>query len=226
MDASMRYIQNDALGLAMCQKRPGLQQPSNVFGIVVISRSSKVLFQLSWPGLLFEQLRNLALPRPPTVGAATKTGIEYAKNKADVIITFDADGQHNPKDIEKVAGPIIAKKADLVIGSRLLNFQKMPADRLFINWIANIATFILFGVFSTDSQSGLRAFSKKAAGLINFGGDRMDFSSEILLEAHKHRLKIKEVPTSAIYTEYSRTKGQKNINALPTLARLVVKLLR
>lgn len=160
------------------------------------------------------------------VGAATKTGLEYAKDIADIIITFDADGQHNPKDIEKVIAPIIAKGADLVIGSRLLSFQKMPLDRLLLNWLANIVTFFLFGVWSSDSQSGLRAFSKKAANLVKFKGERMDFSSEILLEAKRCDLKVKEVPTVAIYTQYSRTKGQKNINALPTLARLLMKLFR
>ena len=161
------------------------------------------------------------------VGAATKTGLTYAIGQnADVVITFDADGQHQGSDIAKVIAPIRAKKGDLVIGSRLLKFQKMPLDRFFINWLANLTTFFLFGVFSTDSQSGLRAFSKKAATLINFKGERMDFSSEILLEAKKHNLKRVEVPTAAIYTKYSRAKGQKNINALPTLLRLIIKFMR
>lgn len=161
------------------------------------------------------------------VGAATKTGIDYAlTQKADIIVTFDADGQHKASDIAKVIAPILAKKADLVIGSRLLKVQKMPADRFLLNWLANLVTFFLFGVFSTDSQSGLRAFSAKAAGLINFKGERMDFSSEILLEAKKHNLRVIEVPIAAIYSDYSRAKGQKNTNALPTLARLLVKLFR
>lgn len=161
------------------------------------------------------------------VGAATKTGIEYALGQnADIIITFDADGQHQGSDIAKVIAPIIVQKADLAIGSRLLKFQQMPADRFLINWLANFVTFFLFGTFSTDSQSGLRAFSQKAARLINFKGERMDFSSEILLLAKKHNLRRVEVPISAIYSEYSRAKGQKNINALPTLLRLLVKLFR
>ena len=54
----------------------------------------------------------------------------------------------------------------------------------------------------------------------------MDFSSEILLEAKKNRLKIQEVAINAIYTNYSRGKGQKNTNAFPLLARYMVKLLR
>ncbi len=160
-------------------------------------------------------------------GAATRTGIDFAKSsQADVIVTFDADGQHNPTDIEKLVRPIIENKADLVIGSRLKKRQKMPVDRFILNWLGNIITFFLFGAFSTDTQSGLRAFSKNAASLIDFKSDRMEFSSEIIQEAKRHKLKIVEVPTDAIYTKYSRSKGQKNINALPVLIRTLVKFLR
>lgn len=161
------------------------------------------------------------------VGAATKTGLHWARSQnVDIAVTFDADGQHHPEDIEKIIKPIIINKADVVIGSRFRNKQKIPLDRFILNWFANLATFFLFGVFSTDSQSGLRAFSKEALEKIDFKADRMDFSSEILLEAKKNRLKIKEVPIKAVYTAYSRIKGQKNINALPVFARFLIKLLR
>lgn len=160
-------------------------------------------------------------------GAATRTGIVWAlDNDSDVIATFDADGQHNPGDLEKIIEPIIDGKADLVIGSRFLKKQQVPTDRFLINWIANITTYLIFGIFTTDSQSGLRAFSKKAASKINFRADRMEFSSEILSEAKKHNLKIKEIPTSAIYTQYSRHKGQKNTNVFPIMMRFFVKILR
>lgn len=160
-------------------------------------------------------------------GAATTTGIQIArKRNADLLVTFDADGQHYPEDIKKVISPIIQKKADLVIGSRLKKRQKIPLDRLILNWFANLATLFLFGVFSTDTQSGLRALSKKAIRSINIKSDRMDFSSEFLMEAKRNKLKIAEVSTRAIYTNYSRTKGQKNINALPIFARFLVKFLR
>lgn len=161
------------------------------------------------------------------LGAAIKTGISWAKNKkADIIVTFDADGQHDPRDISKVIKPILSREADLVIGSRFKKRQKIPIDRLVLNWFANLASFFLFGVISSDSQSGLRAFSKKAIKFIDFKADRMEFSSEILLEAKRNNLRIKEVPIRAIYTPYSREKGQKNLNAFPVLARSLVKLLR
>jgi len=161
------------------------------------------------------------------LGAAIKTGLEIAKKKrADIAITFDGDGQHDPADIAKVVEPIIEKKADLVIGTRFKKLQKVPFDRLIINWFANLATLMMFGVVSTDSQSGLRAFSKKAIDSIDFKGERMDFSSEILLEAKKHNLVICEVPIKAIYTPYSRAKGQKNLNSLAVFSRFLVRIFR
>lgn len=160
-------------------------------------------------------------------GAATRTGIDFAKSHdADIIVTFDADGQHSPDDIEKIVRPILENKADLVIGSRLKKRQKMPIDRFILNWLGNITTFLLFGAFSTDTQSGLRAFSKSAAGVIDFKSDRMEFSSEIIQEAKRHKLRVEEVPTHAIYTQYSRLKGQKNTNALPVFTRTLIKFLR
>lgn len=161
------------------------------------------------------------------LGAAIKTGLQFAKNhNFDLAVTFDGDGQHDPKDLIKVIQPIVDKKADLVIGSRFKRVQKVPIDRVILNWFANFATLILFGVFSTDSQSGLRAFSKKAIRLIDFKADKMEFSSEILLEAKRHSLVTAEIPIKAIYTAYSRSKGQKNTNAIPIFAKYLVRLLR
>lgn len=161
------------------------------------------------------------------LGAAIKTGMEFAKkHNADIAVTFDSDGQHNPNDIERIIQPIITKKADVVIGSRFKKNQNIPLDRLIINWMANLVTFVLYGAFSTDSQSGLRAFSKKALRLIEFQSERMEFSSEILLETKRNNLKFKEVPIDAIYTKYSRQKGQKNINAVPVFIKSLIRLAR
>lgn len=161
------------------------------------------------------------------LGAAIKTGMQWAiKSGADIAITFDADGQHNPKDVKKVIEPIISKKADISIGSRFKKRQSVPFDRFVLNWLANLVTLFLFGVYSTDSQSGLRAFSKKALGLIDFKADRMEFSSEILLEAKRNNLRIKEVPITAIYTPYSRKKGQRNLNAIPVFMKTLARMAR
>lgn len=161
------------------------------------------------------------------LGAAIKSGLEWAREqKADAVVTFDADGQHDAKDIQRLLSPIVKGKADLVIGSRFKVRQNVPIDRLLINWGANFISFLFFGVRSTDTQSGLRAFSKKAISKIDYKADRMEFSSEILIEAKRHNLKVSEIPIRAIYTDYSRNKGQKNLNAIPVFARFLVKFLR
>jgi len=84
--------------------------------------------------------------------------------KAEIIVTFDADGQHNPKDIPRLISPILKNEADVVIGSRIIGKKNnMPLFRKILNYLANLSTLIFFGIWVSDSQSGLRAFNKKAA---------------------------------------------------------------
>ncbi len=158
-------------------------------------------------------------------GAATKTGLMWAREKNySFAITFDADGQHDPTDLGKIVEMLSKNDTDLVVGSRLKKSGGMPKDRFLINWLANILTLLVFGVFSSDSQSGLKGFSRRALELIDFRGDRYDFSSEILLSAKRHNLVVKEIPTKVIYTEYSRKKGQQNSNVFYMGRKLIMKL--
>ncbi|MFW6014549.1 MAG: glycosyltransferase family 2 protein [Candidatus Nanoarchaeia archaeon] len=158
------------------------------------------------------------------LGAALGTGIEAAiEENASIIVTFDSDGQHHPDDIKKVIKPIIDKKADAVIGTRLKNPKGMPVIRRLGNWGFNIITFILFGVWTTDSQSGFRAFSREAAKKIEIKANRMEVSSEIIKEIGTNNLKLEEVPIKAIYTDYSMAHGQSSLNAFKILGKLILK---
>jgi len=142
------------------------------------------------------------------LGSALGTGFEYVKeNNFDVLVTFDADGQHNPKDIAKVLKPITDKRADVVIGSRLKNRKGMPWYRQVGILGLNIFTLIFFWVWTSDSQSGLRAFSKVAIQKIELKSNKMEVSSEFFNEVQRHNLKMKEVPIASIYTQYSLKKG-------------------
>lgn len=142
------------------------------------------------------------------LGGALGTGFEYAKmNDFDCLLTFDADGQHSHRDIWPVLRPIVYKKADVSIGSRLKDHKGMPWYRVMGIWGLNIITYLFFWVWTTDSQSGLRAFSKKAIHAINIQANRMEVSSEFFYEAGKKDLKITEVQIESIYTQYSLNKG-------------------
>ena len=164
-------------------------------------------------------------------GAATRTGLHYALSLGvNYAVTMDSDGQHAANDIPKVLSPIISKRADMVIGSRLLDTKGMPRHRVIGNKGLSFITFLLFGVFVTDSQSGLRAYNQKALQKISFHSNNYAFCSEMIWKAKQAKLRIQEVPIKAIYTDYSIRKGQSNWNAyniiMQLLRRRVMEILK
>lgn len=139
-------------------------------------------------------------------GAAVKTGIMAAKHKgATIVVTLDADGQHNPQDIAKCVAPLM-KKFDVVLGSRFLKKNEIPFSRWISNKIANVITTIVCGVAVSDSQCGLRGYGERALLRLNFLGDRYDFDSEVLRGIRQARLRFTEVPIDVRYTRYSMQK--------------------
>jgi glycosyltransferase involved in cell wall biosynthesis len=157
------------------------------------------------------------------LGSALGTGLIYANHSnADYVVTFDADGQHQSEDVKKVIAPLAKHKADVVIGSRMLTKGGMPVDRKIINLVANVVNYLLWSVWVTDTQSGLRAFSREAVRKIEIKMNKMEVSSEFLKEIGRHHLRVSEVPIKAIYTQYSKSKGQKNANAINVLVKLLV----
>jgi glycosyltransferase involved in cell wall biosynthesis len=161
------------------------------------------------------------------LGGALGTGIKAAlRLGAKLIVTFDADGQHDPADIWRLLRPIENGAADVVIGSRMLDPVGMPYSRRLANWTANFVTYVLFRARTTDSQSGLRAFSSCAAARMQLRTSGMEVSSEIIAETVKHGLQWQEMPIKAIYTDYSLSKGQSFTVGLKTLLRLILAKMR
>jgi UDP-N-acetylglucosamine---dolichyl-phosphate N-acetylglucosaminyltransferase len=97
----------------------------------------------------------------------------------------------------------------------------MPYRRRLANWTANVVTYLLFGGWTTDSQSGLRGFSNRAATQMQIITTGMEVSSEIIAEMVRKRLQWREVPIKAIYTDYSLSKGQSFMVGLRTLMHLL-----
>ena len=140
-------------------------------------------------------------------GTAIRTIFLKAQEmKADVLITFDADGQHRIEDIEKVLEPIKSNMADVVIGSRFLNnSQNIPKYRkVGIKTITEL-TNIAGGTKITDSQSGFRAYNKKILENIKPTESGMGISTEILIKTQKAGFRILEVPITISYEGYTST---------------------
>ena len=134
-------------------------------------------------------------------GAAISTLFDYCrKNNAEIMVTLDGDGQHNPDQIPDLINVIIKHNVDVVIGSRSLKDDKnLPSYRKtgikIITSTINSATNLKV----TDSQSGFRAYSKTAIDLIRPTESGMSVSTEILLKISNNGLSIAEVPITVSY---------------------------
>ena len=157
-------------------------------------------------------------------GAALQTGISFALARgATLIVTFDADGQHQVDDIETLLKRRDAEGADIVLGSRFLGeTEGMPIIRRLILKAAVIFMRLTSGLQLTDAHNGLRLFTREAAKHIHIRQNRMAHASEIINQLASLKVKVVEAPTKVVYTDYSVGKGQSSMNSFRILAELLV----
>jgi len=136
-------------------------------------------------------------------GAAIRSIFLKAKElDGDILVTFDADGQHRIEDIENVTTPIINQEAELVVGSRFLDDseKEVPQYRKVGIKVITKITNASIKEKLTDSQSGFRAYSKKVVDELNPSELGMGISTEILIKASSKNFKIVEVPIKILYS--------------------------
>ncbi len=214
------YNEEKTIGSVVTELQKTLKNQSFDFEIIVVDDGSK------------DKTYPIAIKSGSTVikhimnsgqGAATTTGLSYAAaNNFDVAATLDADGQHDPNDILNGINIMLKNTGfDLLIGSRMLEIKDMPRSKVLGNQGLSFFTYLLFGVKTTDSQSGLRLFSKKAISELRWRATGYEFCSEMIWRAKQAKLSIDEFPIRTIYTDYSRAKGQNNWNAFNIIKSLM-----
>ena len=161
-------------------------------------------------------------------GAALQTGIEWAlRHGALYLVTFDADGQHDPHDISPLLTTLIDQRLDIVLGSRFRGQAiGISRTRRLLLRTALAFTRLSTGLPVTDVHNGLRAFRATAAPALRITQDRMAHASEILDHIARARLSWAEVPTTVRYSGYSVTKGQTSLGAIDILFELMFGRLR
>ncbi len=135
-------------------------------------------------------------------GAIRSIFFKAKEMNGDILVTFDADGQHRVEDIQNVIEPIINQEADLVIGSRFLDEseKEVPQYRKVGIKVITKITNASIKKQLTDSQSGFRAYSKQVINELNPSELGMGISTEILIKASSKNFKILEVPIKIIYS--------------------------
>ena len=156
-------------------------------------------------------------------GAALRTGFAFAlaDPATRYIVTFDADGQHDPDAITALVEPLVSGAAEVTLGSRFLSGREapdnMPATRKVLLRLATGLARATTGLNLTDTHNGLRAFRRDALERLVLHQDRMAHASEMLAEIARLGLSYQEVRVRVRYTAYSLAKGQGLIDAVSVL---------
>ena len=162
-------------------------------------------------------------------GAALQTGMDYAYQcEADFLVHFDADGQHQISDLEKMLKPLLENTCDVVLGSRFLNDQtksEVPFYKRILLQSAKLVNGLFTGIWLSDAHNGFRALNREAFSKIRLEENNMVHATEIIQQIKQHELRYQEVSTEIIYTEYSKQKGQSPLNAISIFIDLILKKL-
>jgi len=159
-------------------------------------------------------------------GAAMKSLFQYAKElDADMVVTIDGDGQFLPEEIPKLLSSLIEKNSDIVIGYRFDNEQDMPGYRKLGNKLLDKMTNEASELPFRDTQSGFRAYSKKAINSIVFTTNGFGADSEILVNASKKGLKISEEKVTVLYNTNGKTSTKNPISHSASVVSSLIELI-
>jgi len=166
-------------------------------------------------------------------GAANQTGFNFIKKyykelQVKWMVTYDADGQMNIKDMEVFQSNIQHHPVNVYLWSRFLKSSKvenMPVMRKVILWISRMVTLVFYGAHVSDPHNGYRVISMDGLQKINITADGMHYANELQEQIKKNKLSFHEVPVHIVYTEYSTTKEhrQKNSNSLKLAMEMIYK---
>lgn len=157
-------------------------------------------------------------------GAATMTGIEAARRLgADVIVTLDADEQHDASDIPALLAPVLAGTADIAFANRFGRRNRIPFIRRLFNGVGNLLTFLATGVYVQDSQCGFKVFGPAVVRDIQLRMSGFEFCTEIVREVAVHKWRAAEVPAKVMYSEYTLSKGQSFGGGVRTALKILLR---
>lgn len=162
-------------------------------------------------------------------GAALQTGFDFAARTPGLnwVVTFDADGQHDVDDAVKMVTVARDEDLDVVLASRFAGTTvDMPRMRRVVLRAAVHFTRLTARLDVTDAHNGLRVLHVRTLTALRLQQPRMAYASELLNKISAAGLRWAELPTTVLYSDYSRAKGQRNINAVNILFDLALARVR
>jgi glycosyltransferase involved in cell wall biosynthesis len=149
--------------------------------------------------------RVVAHPRNRGLGAAVRTGLEAAVGEgAEVVAYLDADLEYQPEDIPVMVEPILAGRADYVLGIRSTAGRRMRLYRRLGNTFFTLLLRLLAGPPISDGQTGMRAFSRQAAASADIVHD-YNYAQVLTLNLLGKGFRMEEVPISYRVREHGES---------------------
>lgn len=193
---------------------------SKGFNVLIIDDGSDMKYEFTKTDHLYFMRHALNCGQ----GEALNSGFKFAlTNGFKSAISFDGDGQHDPKEIILFEERMRENPKDILLGSRFLNINGSNVGffKKIILKCGILLNYILSGILLTDSNCGFRMFNKKAMKQIRFKAKRMGHASELMWLIKFNKLSYTEVPVNIKYTDYSKKKGQHFLRIFPVTIEIL-----
>jgi len=217
------YNEELTVGNIIDRAEAAAQNLGLAFEIIVINDLS---YDRSLQEVLKRRVRVYSLKEHLGKGYALRAGFSQARG--DVVVTIDSDGSHWPEELNEVLAPVLADKADMVIGSRYMNHKRVAARKLNKFGVHIFNTFIqLFtGVAITDSQSGYRAMKREVLAGQKLKSGEYEIESEMLVKTAKAGFRVAEVPITFEQRTYGRSGVDPMVDGSKIMLSIVMAYLR
>ncbi len=217
------YNEELTVGNVIDRAKAAMRQTGLAYEIIVVDDRS---YDRSLQEVKRHAVRVLTLKQHLGKGYALRAG--FNKAKGDIIVTLDSDGSHRPEELPEVLAPVLADRADLVIGSRYKDHKEVDARKLneFGVQIFNFIIHLFTSTFITDSQSGFRAMKREVLRKQKLKSGTYEIESEMLVKTAKNGFRIAEVPISFEQRTYGRSGVDPMVDGFKILLSIILAFMK
>jgi dolichol-phosphate mannosyltransferase len=154
-------------------------------------------------------VRVLFEEKPRGIGKAFRRGFAAVEADADLVVTLDADLNHQPEEIPRLVTALETHDVDILIGSRFVHgsaVEGTPLWRRVLPRVMNLAMRHLYGLRARDKTSGFRVYRAAALRRLDYESDDFPFLPELLIRANDAGYRIAEEPIRFVYRKEGRSK--------------------
>ena len=188
---------------------PWAGEGSEMVLVIAGTDGSRELVESLAPSLGIDRLKVLYQERPSGLGNAFRSGFGAVSPGTDLVVTMDADLNHQPEELPRLGHRLRTARADIVVGSRFIRESRVegtPLWKRLLSGCMNVVLMHLYGLDTKDKTSGYRVYRADALRRIRFANADFAFLPEILIDASRQGMRIVEEPIHFIHRKRGASK--------------------